>query len=116
MIFVVCVQGLLAEADTIVNDGQWEQLNTLLERVQNQPNFLKGNLRDAMAGQHDSAGISACDKGFWNESNCCLLSPCNHAHDANVLTGLETRQQRQQAEALIQSIREYVDQVSMHIC
>lgn len=47
----VSLQGLLTEADTIVNEGQWEQLNTLLERVQNQPNFLKGNLRDAMAGE-----------------------------------------------------------------
>lgn len=72
---LLCVQGLLAEADTIVNDGQWEQLNTLLQRVQNQPNFLKGNLRDAMAGACHSTGGLGC----WNAMllQACEVEPAN---------------------------------------
>ncbi|KAK9864586.1 hypothetical protein WJX84_004795 [Apatococcus fuscideae] len=68
------IQGLLADADTIVNNGEWEQLSILLDRVQNQPNFMKTNLKSAIGG-------------------------------------LETRERREQAEALSSSIREYVDQI-----
>ncbi len=50
---LICVrlQGLLAEADSIVNNGQWDQLNTVLDRVQNQPNNMKANLKGATAGK-----------------------------------------------------------------
>ncbi len=45
------LQGLLADADTIVNNGEWEQLSILLDRVQNQPNFMKTNLKSAIGGK-----------------------------------------------------------------
>ena len=78
----VSSQGLLAESDSIVNDGKWDQLNTLLDRVQNQPNNMKANLRGATAGETpcSTAGrriimLSPCTTSF----HCQMPVSClNH--------------------------------------
>ena len=77
------VQGLLAEADSIVNDGQWEQLNTLLDRVQNQPNNMKANLKGAIAGE---SSLSNGDMVFFWPAVPEIDAFCKQSMQLQVLT------------------------------
>lgn len=41
-------QDLLNECDALVNEGEWDQVLLVLERVNNSPNYIRRNLEGAM--------------------------------------------------------------------
>jgi hypothetical protein len=56
------VQELLAEAEKIIPDGDYEQLRRVLERIEGPPNNVQDNLRKASASLSDSRAASAADE------------------------------------------------------
>ncbi len=62
MIPLLRVQELLAEAEKIIPDGDYEQLRRVLERIEGPPNNVQDNLRKASASLSDSRAASAADE------------------------------------------------------
>ncbi|KAJ9527316.1 hypothetical protein QJQ45_025536 [Haematococcus lacustris] len=56
------IQGLLKDCEEVVEDGQWDQLRTVLDRIQGNPNNVRDNLDNVVALLPDSSARSNAQK------------------------------------------------------